>query len=93
MRGQNESARSATKRLDGLTPAQKRAWLETQGINIGALPLWQRRGFAAHWEQFEKSGLNPRTGETATATRKRLRLEVELPEGEEFDVWLQQLVF
>jgi len=90
LRSQNDTARGATKRLDGQTPAQKRTWLEAQGVDVAALPLWQTRGVAAHWEQFEKAGLNPRTGETAITMRRRLKIETELPENEEFAVWLQK---
>lgn len=88
LRSQNETARGATKRLDGQTPAQKRTWLEAQGVDVAALPLWQTRGVAAHWEQFEKAGFNPHTGETVTTMRRRLKIETELPENEEFAVWL-----
>ena len=93
LRSQNETARGATKRLDGQTPAQKRAWLETQGVDVANLPLWQTHGFAAHWEQFDKAGLNPKTGEAVLAKRKRLHMETLLPEGEEFAAWLRKWVY
>jgi tRNA(His) guanylyltransferase len=92
LRSRGESARSATKKLDGLSPTQKRAWLEQEGVQVGALPLWQMRGFAAFWENFEKEGFNPTTGQSVRATRKRLRFEVELPDKEEFGIWLNQKI-
>ncbi len=92
LRGRSESARSATKQLDGLSPTQKRAWLESNGIEVESLPCWQLRGFAAFWEQYEKAGFNPATSETVTATRKRLAFELELPEQEAFGVWLRERV-
>lgn len=92
LRGRGESARSATRQLDGLSPTQKHAWLEEEGVQVSALPLWQLRGFAAFWEDFEKEGFNPTTGETVSATRKRLHFEVELPDKEEFGVWLRERI-
>lgn len=89
LRGRGESARSATKQLGGLSPVQKRAWLEGQGIEVESLPPWQLRGFAAFWEEYEKAGFNPATGQTEVATRKRLTLQTELPGGEEFGAWLR----
>ena len=90
MRNRGESARSATKQLDGLSPTQKRAWLEQEGVQVDALPLWQLRGFGASWEDYAKAGFNPTTGETVVATRKRLRFEVELPGQEAFGAWVRK---
>lgn len=92
LRDRGESARGATKQLDGLSPTQKRAWLEQNGIEVEALPAWQMRGFAAFWEQYEKAGFNPAASETVVALRRRLRFELELPDGEAFGAWLHQKI-
>ncbi len=92
LRAQNLSARAATKQLDGLSPPQKRVWLDQNGMDFDALPLWQTRGFGATWEEFEKEGFNPTTGEIVLATRKRLRFESELPDKKDFGGWLREKI-
>ncbi len=89
LRAQNLSARQATRQLEGLSPPQKHAWLGQNGVDFDALPFWQTRGFGAFWEEFEKEGFNPTTGETVVALRKRLRFEDELPDKEGFGEWLR----
>lgn len=90
LRGQNHSPRGATKHLEGMSPIQKRALLEENGVDFDSLPLWQTRGFAAHWQQFEKSGFNPKSGETVMTTRKRLHFNTELPANNEFGAWVRE---
>lgn len=88
LRRQNLSPRTATKQLDGLSTGRKREILEESGIDFESLPLWQTRGFAAFYETFEKAAVNPKTGESVMARRKRLVIERELPFGVEFVEWL-----
>ena len=58
--------------------------LFSRGINFDKLPLWQKRGVGIYWEEYEKSGLNPVTGQSETALRRRLKVDGELPLGIEY---------
>ena len=93
LRAEKLSPSAATQRLDGLSVAQKHALLAEAGIDVETLPLWQRRGFAAHWQEFEKTGFNPHTQSEVSATRKRLHFDTALADGDSFGIWLQTLIF
>jgi tRNA(His) 5'-end guanylyltransferase len=75
---------AATKQLAGLTVADKNELLLRRGVNFNDLPAWQKRGAGLSWEEYPHAGRNPLTGETATATRRRVRVDRELPTGEEY---------
>ncbi len=83
-RAQGDAPRTATKRFDGTSQREKRAFLGENGVDFEALPRWQTRGFAAFFESFEKAARNPKTGHSVVAQRKRLVLDRELPLGDDF---------
>jgi hypothetical protein len=43
------------------------------------LPNWRKQGGGLYREETEKEGVNPLTGETVTAQRRRVRIGDELP--------------
>ncbi len=90
LRRQGLSPRAATKRLDGLSLAQKREFLSENDVDFEALPRWQTRGFAAFYETFEKEATDRKSGASVMARRKRLVFERELPFGDDFGAWLRQ---
>ena len=85
LRKSGESATAATQRLRGLTTAAKNEFLFQAGVNFNDLPSWQKRGIGVRWEVVEVEGRNPLTGEVTTATRRRLRSNLELPMKEQFE--------
>ncbi|MFY0581845.1 hypothetical protein ACN28S_53010 [Cystobacter fuscus] len=68
----------------------KNELLFQRGINFNELPPWQRRGSGVVWEQYEKEGVNPVTGQTVRSTRRRLRVDQELPMKEAYDAYLRE---
>ena len=78
------SSVSATAQLEGKSIAYKNELLFQQGINFDKIPAWQKRGIGVYWEEFQKSGLNPMTGQTESALRRRLTVNDELPLREEY---------
>ncbi len=72
--------------IDGLAQEDKKKLLAERDINFDQCPDWQRNGAGYIWELYEKQGVNPVSGETETAQRRRVsRLETlppvqELPE-------------
>ena len=57
----------------------KNELLFKNGINFDKLPGWQKRGIGVYWDTYEKQGFNPKTGKTETATRRGLKVDLEIP--------------
>lgn len=86
------SAAEATRRLDGMSIPDKLSFVEGYGIELAALPAWQRLGIGVLWETYLKEGRDPRTGQTVPASRRRLRREMNLPEGQAYGKFVRALV-
>jgi tRNA(His) guanylyltransferase len=54
--------------------------------------LWQRRGIGVCWEEYEKRGRNPLTGEETVAVRRRLKVEQELPMKDAYSLFIRRLM-
>jgi tRNA(His) guanylyltransferase len=92
LRRAGQSARTATKSILGKTIVEKNEMLYRHNINFNNLPAWQKRGSAIVWENYERESLNPKTGETVLAQRRRLTRNLELPMRDEYDRYLRQLL-
>ncbi len=91
LRQEGQSVRAATNALLGLSVAEKNELLFQRGINFNNLPSWQKRGVGLYWEDYEKAGLNPITGERVTAQRRRIKVEQELPLRDGYAEFINQL--
>ncbi len=91
-RSQGDDDRAATKRLDGVSVAERNEVLFKHGINFNDLPAWQKRGIGAHWEAVEHEATDPRTGATVTSTRRRLKVDDELPFRDAYDAFVRGIV-
>lgn len=89
-RAQGASSRLATRRFEGASQPEKRAFLAEHGVDFEALPRWQTRGFCAFFQTFQKSATNPKTAEPVFAERKKLVFDRELPLAAGFAPYLQQ---
>lgn len=66
--------------LHGLTTKEKTTRLiEDHDIDFGTTPNWQKHGVGLFWELFEKQLTDPETGEFRSVTRRRIRVELQLP--------------
>jgi tRNA(His) guanylyltransferase len=92
LRKEGLSAQKATNQLLPLSVSDKNEFLFARGINFNDLPNWQKRGIGFHWEEYEKAGLNPVTGQTATATRRRVHINYDLPMKDEYDAFLMTTI-
>jgi tRNA(His) 5'-end guanylyltransferase len=79
LRREGMKVRDATAMLEGATVAAKNEILFARGINFNTVPAWQRRGTGIYWEQYEKDGRNPKTGQAVKALRRRIKVNDELP--------------
>lgn len=84
LRKQGLDQQAATKRMLGLSVSQKNELLFQYGINFNNLPRWQRRGVGLYWEDYEKPSFNPIIREEVQATRRRVKIDYELPMKEEY---------
>ncbi|HAB19237.1 MAG TPA: tRNA(His) guanylyltransferase Thg1 family protein [Verrucomicrobiota bacterium] len=89
LRKSGKSVKEATQFLLGQTTSDKNELLFRHGINFGKLPAWQKRGVGLFWEDYEKTGVNPKTGEATKAIRRRLKTELELPMKEAYATFIR----
>lgn len=92
LRKRGETPLHATKLLRGLSGADKNEMLFQAGINFNDLPNWQKRGIAIQWESFERDGHNPLTGASTTSTKRRLKVDYDLPIKDAFNQYIRDLL-
>ncbi len=79
MRKHGKTRAEATKALERTTTAAKNELLYAHGVNFNEVPAWQRRGVGLSWETYERPGYDPVRGVEVTATRRRVRVDRDLP--------------
>jgi len=88
LRKAGRSVAEATAQLERQSVGFKNELLFQSGTNFNDLPLWQKRGAGLYWESYEKEGFNPKTGTTVTATRRRIKIDRELPVGDAYKTFV-----
>ena len=84
LRKQGAGVRVAAEQIKGMSVPQKNELLFQRGVNFNELPNWQKRGVGLYWERYQKAGVNPKTGEPTTSTKRRLKVDYELPMREAY---------
>ncbi len=92
LRKAGASVAEGTAALEGQGVAAKNELLFQRGINFNNLPLWQRRGTGVYWQTFQREGFNPKRAEKVLVTRRRIKIDRELPMGEEHGALIGQLL-
>lgn len=92
LRNGGMNRRQATAAMEKKTTAEKNELLHRAGINFNNVPAWQRRGTGILFEQYEKDGLDPRSGKTVKAVRRRLAANEELPMKKEYAAFVEGLL-
>jgi tRNA(His) guanylyltransferase len=92
LRKTGESITKATSMLEHASVAFKNELLFQHGINFNELPLWQRRGIGLYWETFAKEGYDPIKKERVTASRRRIKADLELPMKDEYSRFMRHLM-
>ncbi|MBI4862984.1 MAG: tRNA 5'-guanylyltransferase [Candidatus Riflebacteria bacterium] len=82
----------ATTKLHRKTFSHKNELLFQQGINFTNLPAWQRRGVGVYWESYQKEALDPHRNTAVTATRRRIKVNTELPIKGAYETFLRDLL-
>ncbi|MEH1827058.1 MAG: tRNA(His) guanylyltransferase Thg1 family protein [Nostoc sp.] len=92
LRRDGKSATEATSMMKGLSVADKNELLFQHRINFNHLPNWQKRGVGLYWEEYEKQGFNPISGETIPTLRRRIRQDLDLPMKDEYSKFIAKLL-
>jgi tRNA(His) guanylyltransferase len=88
--GKNEAA----KCLKGKKECEIHERLFEIGINLAALPAWQRRGVIISKEEYETQGFNPVSGKEERSLRRKITQNWEIPKfkSEEGIPFLEKLI-
>ncbi len=92
LRKEGRSVQEATRELHGKGASHLNELLFREGINFNDLPVWQRRGTGLYWQRYRKEGYDPVRGIPVTAVRRRLRVDLDLPMGREYDRLIRQII-
>lgn len=92
LRKEGDSPKTASDFLLGKSVADKNELLFQKGVNFNDFPTWQKRGIGVYWEEYEKEAKNQQTGETVTATRKRLKADLDLPMKDEYSDFIRKFL-
>ncbi|PQO41168.1 tRNA(His) guanylyltransferase Thg1 family protein [Blastopirellula marina] len=91
LRKDGQSEQEATRRLHGISVRQKNELLFQYGINFNNLPDWQKRGVGLTWESYTKQATNPVTSQEQVATRRRIRIDYNLPMRDDYSSYVRRL--
>lgn len=87
------SAPEVSKKLHRMSMTTKHELLlQDYGIDFDDSPVWYRRGVGLDWETYEKELVDPETGESTMASRKRIRVTRDLPDKGEYTNWIRSLI-
>jgi tRNA(His) 5'-end guanylyltransferase len=92
LRKEGKSVAEATAALQGKSVAFKNELLFQHGINFNDVPLWQRRGVGLNWEAYEREGYNPKLAQTVVSVRRRIKIDQDLPLGEDYASLVRRLL-
>ena len=92
LRKAGKSATEAGAVLDGASVSEKNELLFAHGVNFAEVPAWQRRGVGLYWESYERTGFDPVREVEVSATRRRVRVDRELPMKDEYRTFLGELL-
>ncbi|MFE5503814.1 MULTISPECIES: tRNA(His) guanylyltransferase Thg1 family protein [Amycolatopsis] len=92
LRKAGKSASEAGAALEGTGVSEKNELLFAHGVNFAEVPAWQRRGVGLYWESYERTGFDPVREVEVSATRRRVRVDRELPMKGEYRAFLGELL-
>lgn len=92
LRKEGKAPAEAMATLQGKTLAFKNELLFQRGINFNDLPHWQRRGTGIYWETYEKAGYDPIQKKDVTGTRRRVKIDEDLPMKEAYASFIYSIL-
>jgi len=61
-------------------------------FNFNDLPNWQKRGIGLYWVNYDKAGINPKTGEKTSTQRRKIYIDYDLPMRDEYDAFILKIL-
>lgn len=92
LRREGHSFTKATSMMTGLSQANKHELLFQHGINFNDLPTWQKRGSGLYWQEYQKTGYNPKTREKTIVTRSRIKQDLQLPMKDDYSQFVREFL-
>ncbi|MGB9930046.1 MAG: tRNA(His) guanylyltransferase Thg1 family protein [Methanosarcina sp.] len=94
LRTEGMDKENALRAMKGKREWQIHELLFKRGINLAALPAWQRRGIIISSEEYEVLGFNPELGKETKSLRKKVVQNWKIPNfgSEEGIAFLQKLI-
>jgi tRNA(His) guanylyltransferase len=92
LRSEGVDSRDATMLLSGMSIAAKNEFLFQHGINFNDLPAWQKRGIGINWTIYEKEAWNPKMQSSVLAQRRKLKIDYDLPLGDDYGGFIKRLL-
>lgn len=92
LRKEGKSVNEATNFLSGMSVSEKNELLFNKGINYNDIPDWQKRGIGLYWENYDKECINPKSNEKTYATRRRVKVDHNLPMKDEYSTFIYNLI-
>lgn len=84
LRNAGESVSAATRAIHKKSVGEKNELLFARGVNFNDVPPWQRRGIGLYWEDYVKLGFDRLNKAEVKVTRRRVKVDRELPMKEEY---------
>ena len=88
--GMSEHEASRTLERKGIE--YKEEILQKHGLKFENAPAWQRLGTGFYWEAYSKEGWNPIKQEKVMAERRRVKIDKDLPVGDEYSSFILRLL-
>lgn len=92
LRREGHSFSKATSMMSGLSQANKHELLFQHGINFNDLPTWQKRGSGLYWQEYQKTGYNPKTEEKTIVSRSKIKQDLQLPMKDDYSDFIRELL-
>ncbi|WP_028981910.1 tRNA(His) guanylyltransferase Thg1 family protein [Sporocytophaga myxococcoides] len=92
LRKDNFTQADATKKIEGMSVAEKNELLFSYNINFNDLPVWQKRGIGFYWEMVDKEGFNPKTNQQVISKRRQLKVDMKLPMKDEYSKFISDII-
>lgn len=91
LRDQALDPQTAQMHIAKLSVGQKNELLFQHGINFNDLVAWQKRGIGLYWQTIDHQGFNPQTQMPTVTQRRKIHVELELPQREAYIGLLESL--
>ena len=74
--------------LSGKSVSFKNEMLFERGISYNDLPAWQKRGVGLYYKMVPITGFDPVRNVEVKVERRRLKVDFDLPKGDEYGDWV-----